>query len=264
MNPKHREIPRNILFLILTAAILVLADLTGYLSGYKNIRNYFGMPFTTAARYISTTLGYTTNSIVNSRKLKEENLELRQKILLLDNIITQAEENREFSDSLEKSLNEAKRIKYKKVISSEILTMKYSNLTGKILLNRGEKDGIKVGMPVAIGNKYVGYIEETYLYQSLCKSYLVPDQEFVGYIPRNKVTGILHTTVNYIKFQDLLATDKVNLQDSVKIKQDGYPYYFEIGKVISIPRKEGSAEKIAHITSTLDLEKYYFVTIIIK
>lgn len=264
MDKKNTILPKSYIYGLLLSIILILLDLVGFFSSIKSFRSYITYPILVLTSQTAEKITILSNGLFNSTNLRSENIELKQRILTLEESLDIYKDNLEDYSKYINTVRQITKTDYKEVTQARILSNHYNNSDGLILLDAGSNSGITVGSPVVYGKYYVCFIEEVYPQFSICKSMQIPGQEFVAYIPKRKVTGILNTTVKELFVGDLLATDPVTLGDEVKIKMENFNYYLTVGNIIEIPQKEGSAEKLAIITPSVNISDLTFVSVIIK
>lgn len=265
MPPTTSKDLTPILVLLFFSSLLLLLDLTGALYWFKQIRSYIAYPLTTVSFTIKSGTLHSFQNIFDGSTLSEENITLKQRILELETANTSYAQDIESFKSLGKELDTLKKDKeYKRSERARVLDIHTENIRGKIKLNRGSRVGIRTGMPVVIGNSYVGYISEVTPYESICITYLIPGQEFVGYILKSKISGILKTEISTIEMTDLLATEQVKLHDVVSVRREDYPYYFSFGTIAKVPANDGSAERKATVNGLLPLDFINYVTVVLE
>ena len=254
----------SLLYIVLLSSILLLGDLVGFFHGYKNFRSFVGTPIATFYQNTKLTFEYTFFSMSHGTSLKHENVALRQRILELEGIVGQYQLETQQDVKLHQFYESTQSTKYGQVVNAQVLDTYANRLPGKLLLNKGLRDGLEVGMPVVFGSFYVGYLSEVNTADSTCTTYLVPNQEFIGYIPTRKLTGIIKVGISDITLGDLLASENVALHDVVTIKREGYSYLFTLGAISQVPTNNGSAERKAKITGSVPVTEISFVTIVKK
>lgn len=262
MAPTRSKDYSQLLVGVLLASLVLLLDLVGFLSWYKNFRSYVLHPGLTAFHNVSVGITEATISAFKGTTLRKENLVLRQKVLELESLSTQYAEQLKATSALQQLYETTKVTTFKSTEKAQILDLHAERLAGKLLLNKGATSGIKEGMPVTVANYYLGYITSVTPYESTCTTYEIPGQEFVGYIQSKKITGIVRVGINGMELGDLLATEQVALHDVVSLRKEGYPYYLTLGTITKIPLNNGSAERTAIVNSPLMLTNLTYVTII--
>ena len=254
----------GLLVAILIASLLLLADLVGYVNWFKNARSYIVYPVQVFGAATVKTLQLASLSVVQGSSLKSENLTLRQKVLELEGVVAEYTRERELSTEFKEYLATINEASYAGTESATVLDLNVGNLQGKILLNKGEMAGISKGMPVVYGSYYIGVISEVTTFESTCITFLLPAQEFVGYVQKRNISGIVNVGINGMELRDLLANEKVTLHDAVTIKREGYPYFMTLGTIAVVPANNGSAERKAMLVSPVALSDLTFVTIVKK
>lgn len=264
MSPTAQQDKLLLPFLTLATSLFLLLDLVGMLQWFKNFRSYLMFPIHTLSSSIVTNTGLLTTSILQNNSIKMQNLLLKERILELESENSKLQkEIAEFPKFAEyqKTLGLHS---YQQTVTAQILDIRVNTIEGTLLLNKGSNDGAKVGMPVIYNNYYVCSLIEVRSADSLCLSFIVPGQEFIGYIPSKKITGIVKIGINGMVLGDLLATEKVSLKDAVSMKKEDFPYFFTLGIISEVPPDDGSAERKAVLDSPLRLSELLYVTIVVK
>lgn len=264
MPSKKRVLTPTIGYAFLVSILILLMDLVGLFSGFKGFRSYITYPFSVFYENITTTIQTTSISIFGSKNLKRENIELKQRLILLKDIIDIEEEEKIKQSSISKLIKKINKEEYKGYVIGEVLTTNYDDIDGLIQISVGTRDGITQGLPVVFGSSYIGEIDKAYPQYSVVRTLSVPGQEFIAYIRKRKVTGIMNTHVSNIIVSDLLATYPIYTGDTVFLRNDNMPYFFNAGKIKSIPQKTGSAEKTAIISPSIDISELHYISVITR
>jgi cell shape-determining protein MreC len=262
MTPPSFKDQTSVLLAILVASFLLLADLVGILGWFKTARAYVLYPVQSVGGEVIRNTRDTLASLVKGNSLKRENLSLRQRVLELENVVTTLEQAQQKQTGYQAFLQYTAQEKYKKVVTAQVLDTHADLLQGKLTLGQGSRAGISVGMPVVLGSTYVGFISEVTPFESKCITVYLPNQEFLGYVQKRKLSGIVKVGINGMELGDLLASEQVALHDVVSLKREGFPYFFTLGTISRAPLNNGSAERTAGIVSPIQLDELNFVTII--
>jgi cell shape-determining protein MreC len=250
-----------LIYTVLFSSIIILADLTGYITSIKRFRAFTTYPLVVAT---STIKKSTSNflSIFRQESLLKENNQLKQRNLELESKLSDLEQSKTVAAEIAKYTSTITAKEYKKTVTALIIDNSYSNNQGQLLLAKGTSSNIEKGMPVVLGSTYIGYISEASDFSSVCTTYLQPGQQFVGYLLTRKITASVKTTLSAIQLFDLLATDTVQLLDTVSIKREKYPYFFTLATIIQLPNKTGSAERTAVLESPIRISELTYVTVV--
>lgn len=250
-----------LIYTLLFSSIVILADLTGYISLVRQFRALTIYPIEVTTSAIKKT---TANffSVFTQKSLLTENNKLKQRNLELESKLLEYEQNAIIGKEVARYSATVPAATYKKTIDALILDNSYSNNQGQLLLAKGTTNGIKKGMPVVLGTSYIGYISEESAFSSVCTTFLQPGQQFVGYLLTRKITASVKTSLSTMQLFDLLATDTVQLHDVVSIKRDGFAYYFKLATITHLPDKTGSAERTAILESALNVTDLSYVTVV--
>jgi cell shape-determining protein MreC len=259
---EHEKVPTLLLFLtILVSTIVMLSDLTGYLGQIKRLRAIVAFPVQSFV-HSTTTIGKNIFAIFGQQSIVKENAELKQRAISLELTLEETLSQSQLRNNIEKYESLLSPKDYKKTQEALILDTNYGDFQGKLLLNKGSTQGIEKGMLVVLGNNYIGFIAEANDYTSVCHTFELPNQQLVGYLLSRKVTASVQTSLNDIRLYDLLATDTLQLHDTVSVRREKSPYYVTLGNIAQLPEQTGSAERVARIKSSITINELSFVTIV--
>ena len=162
----------GILGIIITIIILILLfTLTNTensnLSFTQNIANKLVMPIQNGMTYlknrtksidIKNRTNKNTSFFVNVEKLKTENQNLQEKNSNLEEKTRELEALKAENETLKQYLNLTKKYSEYKTIPANVINRDISNYSKTIIINVGEKDGIKENMTVIAAEGLVGHV----------------------------------------------------------------------------------------------------------
>jgi len=191
-----------------------------------------------------------------TREIAEENKKLQQEILFLENQINQLEESLRQNERLGKLdafLDAFKDFTQYEVKGASVIGSSPTNWENNILLDKGEKDGIKDGMPVI---SYNGILVGMVINVSANTAQVIkinnPNFAVGGIVQRSRSVGLVRG-----------QSDQRNINIIEKIPEDGdiitgdriltsglsnnFPKYLPIGEVIEVNRDDYSITQQAKI-----------------
>lgn len=255
------------IFVFISIALIVVWNPRSVFNGMGNIFFTVTYPvqnfFSSSADRISF-LGETISSI---GKLKNENEKL-----LYENISLKADNAKLKDISKENDIlrNEIALLPRKKfdLIAAHIIGRDFYENNDWLLINKGERDGLKKGMPVIIGEGVlVGRISQVFPYSAKIVTITNPESNInattvetgaMGIVKSNYGLGIILDMVlqtDYLKVGDDLITSEIS---------QNIPRGLLIGKIEKVYPSEDKLFQAAILSVPIDFSKLRFVFVIKK
>lgn len=176
--------------------------------------------------------------------LKRRNAEL---MLTVNKLREYAIENSEIKGML-KFTNESE----SDLLSANIIAKNFGNIIGNIIINRGEKDSIKVGMPVINHLGLIGIVYQTSNDFSLIRTLRNSKLKIAVEAQRSGVQGILSWEVEKLTLKNIPATYDINIGDRIITSDFStlFPPKIPIGVVV---KKENN---ISGLVSDIVIQPY--------
>lgn len=201
------------------------------------------------------------------RNLEKQNDELQKKVneLVVENV--KLKETERENELLREQLNFTKS-EDKKLLSAYVIAQDPNGLFQFITINRGEKDEVKVGMPVVIsGGILIGKIKE--VVSDTSKVLLLTDSSssIPALIQENRATGIVKGEMKLGLVMEMIPQDvEVKVGNSVITSSltGEFPEGLLIGHVEEIEKREGELFQKARIKPACDFKKLEIVSMILK
>jgi len=268
-SSKTGKIGVIITIIILTALVIITNIDTSKFSLVEGMTSKLVMPIQNGLTYVkckisgNDTFFYDINSLKDeNKKLKQENQELSEKLSELEIIKAENEVLREYANLSDQYTAYTTKPAY-------IIDRDLSNLSETLVINIGEKDGIKIGMPVVVAEGIVGQVISTTNSTAKVQPIIDPSSSVSGIMNISRdniiVKGELgsNTTLRatYISSDaDLVLNDEVETSGLGGI----YPKGLKIGKLVQIVETQNTTEKYAVIETAVDFSKIEEVLVIIK
>jgi len=184
----------TISFIVL--AVLVTAQRFGYLRPAEDISLKILTPIGRVLNISTNTGKGIFGNIRGLRDLQKENKGLKEKLNQTEQEIISLQEAKKENDSLRKDL-EFKIDSGYKTISAEVSMYSPSNVRQTILIDKGEKDGIKKGMTVVSEGFLVGQIFG--VNEDTSKVFIITDpvSAIPVYVQNTTATGIVKGQIGY-------------------------------------------------------------------
>ena len=202
---------------------------------FLNSRSYFHQ--TKFAKFSLSITGILNN--LSSNIIRYSNLNKENKLLIQENLILKSD--------LIKNKN-IETIKSKKeiyfpfsLINARIVKNNYNKKENFVIINKGEKDGIKKEMGVITSNGIVGIINNVSENYSSIISIINSNIKINAKIKNTNYFGAIGWSekINIMTLEDIVSTAKISIGDT--IISGGMSSYFpsnlEIGKIVTLKKK---------------------------
>ncbi len=265
---------KGIVGIILTIIILILLVIVtntdiAKVSYVENIVSTLVMPVQNGLTYLKNKIEGNNSFFENVDALKAENDELKKKNSELEQTLREYEIVKSENDTLKEYVNLKDKYKQYKTIPAYVINKDVGNYSNTVVINVGEKDGIKENMTVIAQEGLVGHVISTT--ESTAKVQTIVDTA-------TAVTGTISTTKDAIIIQGTLESDKILnatyiptdasiLQgDSVETSGIGgiYPKGIHIGTIKEIINTNNIIDRYATVETAVDFSKLATVLVILN
>lgn len=234
--------------------ILILFGTSGIYNDISSIFNRASEPGKSLTNIL--TLKSLQNNYIN--KTMEENLKLKKALSDQKNILT---ENMALKSQFESSSSESQNFLPAKVIGSPGF-MPGINNPEYLIINQGEKDGVKNGDAVLSNNFLIGKVLKIYPDFSKVELLTNKNSSFVVKIQLSEESnGILKGKGgDELSLENVLLTTKLEKDAPILTKGDknekgeGYPPDLNIGKIQTIEKKQSDLFQRAIVVSPIDFK----------
>jgi rod shape-determining protein MreC len=198
------------------------------------------------------------------RHVREENRQLRRD---LDVLQRQNSDLRESAVAAQRlgSLLEFKEQFVPHTVAARVMGRDSTNWYSSVILNKGDRDGIRPEMGVMTSAGIVGRVVKTGPFSSIVLLVTDPHNAITGIIQRSRDEGIVEGTSQgraRIKYLPLLANIRVGDIVVTSGLTGGFPRGIVIGTVLTMQKEEGELFQSAEIAPQADLSKLEEVLII--
>jgi rod shape-determining protein MreC len=198
------------------------------------------------------------------RHVREENRQLRRDLGLVQ------KQNADLRESAVAAQRLAGLLEFKEqfvpqTVAARVMGRDSTNWYSGVILNKGERDGIRPEMGVMTPAGVVGRVVKTGPFSSMVLLVTDPHNAITGIIQRSRDEGIVEGTTQgraRIKYLPLLASLRVGDTVVTSGLTGGFPRGIVIGAVLSIQKEEGELFQSAEITPEADLSKLEEVLVI--
>lgn len=202
--------------------------------------------------YTFTNIGSLTGEISD---LKKENVKLKAKIAKLEQYQRDAEDLRN-----QLGLDQLKDFE---LVEADIVGGDPSGTVSKFRINKGERNGLKVGMSVTYQGILVGKVEEVYSTISMISFLNDLESKVVAVNARSGHQGIVHGSLRGLIMEDILQKEDIKEGDKIVTLGDLYPRGLLIGTVQKIESSSTSSKKTAVLEPSVDysrIDKVFIIT----
>jgi rod shape-determining protein MreC len=198
------------------------------------------------------------------RHVREDNRQLRRD---LDVLQRQNNDLRESAVAAQRlgSLLEFKEQFVPHTVAARVVGRDSTNWYSSVILNKGDRDGIRPEMGVMTSAGIVGRVVKTGPFSSIVLLVTDPHNAITGIIQRSRDEGIVEGTFQgraRIKYLPLLASIRVGDIVVTSGLTGGFPRGIAIGTVLTMQKEEGELFQSAEIAPQADLSKLEEVLII--
>jgi rod shape-determining protein MreC len=198
------------------------------------------------------------------RHVREENRQLRRDLELLQRQNGDLRESAVAAQRLT-ALLEFKEQFIPHTVAARVIGRDSTNWYGGVILNKGDRDGIRPEMGVMTPAGVVGRVVKTGPFSSMVLLVTDPHNAITGIIQRSRDEGIVEGTTQgraRIKYLPLLAGIRAGDMVVTSGLTGGFPRGIAIGTVLSIEKEEGELFQSAEITPEADFSKLEEVLVI--
>ncbi len=268
-NKKKEKIAFLIMAVVLTVLVVMTNIKTSKFSKLENFAQKLVMPIQNGLVYLKNKIAGNNAFFENINNLKAENKELKAKIDELNKDISELGIIKAENKTLREYANLSDEYTKYETVPAYIIDRDLSNLSNTIVINAGEKDGIKVNMPVVSTQGVVGHIISVTNNTAKVQPIIDPSSSVsaIMNISRDNiiVKGQLGSnnllTATYIGTEaDLVLNDDVETSGLGGI----YPKGLKIGTLVEINDAKNVTEESAIIETVVDFSKLETVLVIIN
>lgn len=204
------------------------------------------------------------NQVFPSHNLSEQNHELHQRVQQLRGELNQWRERALAADRL------AALVKFQQqtpiqTVAAQVIGRSTSNWYQGVVLNKGERDGIRVEMGVMTPAGVVGQIVKTAGSTSIVLLMTDPNVAILGLVQRTRDEGIVQGTPrSHVRMKYIPPLSPVRKGDAVVTSglTDGFPRGVLIGEVARIEEREGDLFQTAELVPVVNFQRMEEVLIV--
>lgn len=255
------------IFFVLMSVILILVD--GRLRSLDDFRSAavsFTTPLVELATMPMKLFSQTEGYFVSKVRLKNANDQLSEENRRLSLEVARLREMQEENEHLRRLVSAVPRTS-DKVVTAEVLGRVSDQFTRRIKVNLGEKDGLKIGMPVIGASGVLGQVSRLIAHQA--EVTLVTDhrQRIAVMNERTGERFILAGTGE--EFMDLLfVLPGADIKAGDRLVTSGidklFPRLISAGTVLTSEHQPGETYRTVTVSPSFQIDDIQFATIILK
>jgi rod shape-determining protein MreC len=262
---KPTDSRRRIIIVVAIGALLVLAGAGGALGPIEWAYNHSLVPMARSLSVAGSGVGNFFGILGQVRNLSAENTKLEiENATLRGRLASSADALRE-NDALRRQLG-LQEAGTPQQVGADVVAFQPDSYRQFLTINRGSRNGIKLGQAALNNGIVVGTISE--VSSSTAKLQLITDPEFALAV-RDQETGalgVMHGQLGGgLTIKDIAQTDTMNPSDTIASSGLGgvVPENLLIGQVLSINAQTGGIFKAAQVSTTLQAEQLRFVFVVV-
>lgn len=268
----YRNKKTGMIGIIITIIILILTVILSNIdvekmSYLENAFNSFVMPIQNGLTYLKNKMEGNDSFFTDISKLQEENEELKRKNSELEQSLREFEIVKAENETLKEYVNLKDKYQNYQTIPAYIINKDITNYNQMIVINVGEKDGIKPNMTVIADQGLVGHVVSTTQTTAKVQTIIDTASSVSCNISTSRepiiVTGTLEK-VSTLK-ASYIPTDAVILEND-KVETSGiggiYSKGIPIGTIKEIISTKNITDRYAYVETAVDFKKLETVLVI--
>lgn len=268
----YRNKKTGVIGIIITILILILTVILSNIDVQKmsyleNALNSFVMPIQNGLTYLKNKMEGNDSFFTDISKLQEENEELKRKNSELEQSLREFEIVKAENETLKEYVGLKDKYQNYQTIPAYIINKDITNYNQVIVINIGEKDGIKENMTVIADQGLVGHVISTTQTTAKVQTIIDTASSVSCNISTSRepiiVTGTLEKA-STLK-ASYIPTDAVILEND-KIETSGiggiYPKGISIGTIKEIISTKNVTDRYAYVDTAVDFKKLETVLVI--
>ena len=234
---------------------------------FENVATNLVMPVQNGLTYLKNKLSGNSTFFTDINNLKEENKELKQKNSELEQSLRELENIKTQNETLKEYLDLANKYGEYKTVPGYVINKDISNYSKTIIINVGEKDGVKENMTVISDKGLVGHIVS--VTNSTAKVQTIIDTS-------SSVSCSMSTTKDSIvckgtldeksSLKAMYIPTEANIIQGDSIETSGlggiYPKGIHVGTIKKVTNTKNIIDRYALVEAAVDFEKLDTVLVI--
>ncbi len=264
----------GVIGIIITIIILILVVILSNtniqeISYIENIFNSIVMPIQNGITYLKNKIEGNDSFFTDIDQLRAENEDLKQKNSELEQSLRELEIIKSENETLKEYVNLKDKYPEYETIPAYIINRDINNFTKTIVINAGEKDGIKPNMTVIEDQGLVGFVLSTTENTAKIQTIIDTSTSVSSVLNSSRETIIVNGTLednSTLKATYIPTNATLVENDSVETSGLGgiYPKGIHIGTIKQIVDTKNITDRYAYIETAVDFEKLETVLVILN
>lgn len=255
--------------IILIFLVVITNTDVAKMSYVENIVSTIVMPIQNGLTYLKNKIAGNDSFFENINNLQAENEELKKKNSELEQALREFEIVKSENDTLKEYMNLKEKYKSYSTIPAYVINRDIGNYSNTIVINAGEKDGIKEDMTVIADEGLVGHVISTTEHTAKVQTIVDTATAVTSTISTTKDTIVVQGTLddNTLLKATYIPTEASVLQgDSVETSGLGgiYPKGIHIGTIKEVFNTKNPTDRYATVEPAVDFSKLATVLVIIQ
>lgn len=255
--------------IILIFLVVITNTDVAKMSYIENIVSTIVMPIQNGLTYLKNKIAGNDSFFEDINHLQAENEELKKKNSELEQVLREFEIIKSENDTLKEYVNLKDKYKDYKTIPAYVINRDIGNYSNTVVINVGEKDGIKENMTVIADEGLVGHIISTTDHTAKVQTIVDTGAAVTSTISTTKDTIVVQGTLDndtLLKATYIPTEASIIQGDSIATSGLGgiYPKGIHIGIITEVFNTRNPTDRYATVEPAVDFSKLATVLVIIN
>lgn len=235
----------------------------GAFNFFYDVGNYVSEPVVFGVGQFSRGVQNLFSTIVGIGALREENTSLVE-----ENDRLKAKEG-EYSEILLQneillSQINTSATKNRTLVLARILGVDVNGISEHVIIDVGSDDGVSTGDAVVIESILVGEIRDVYKSTSRVRLVTNRNSNIVAMDRNTRAKGLVRGSLDGLVMEEILESEKVNVDDVIIVWSDNYPGNLVIGSINSVENDPTASTQKAYLKPAVNLENLNYVFVVLN
>lgn len=268
-NKKTGVIGIIVTIIILILLVVLTNGSVGKMSYIENAVSTLVMPIQNGMTFLKNKMAGNNSFFEDISKLQSENEELKKKNSQLEQTLREFEIIKSENETLKEYVNLKDKYKEYTTVPAYVINRDISNYSNTVIINIGEKDGVKENMTVIADEGLVGHVISTTDHTAKVQTIIDTATAVTSTISTTRDSIIVQGTLDdkTVLKATYIPTEASILQgDSVETSGIGgiYPKGIHIGTIKEIFNTKNITDRYATVSTAVDFSKLETVLVILN
>lgn len=253
------------LFCLLVCVLLIFGSITGRLNGIENILSAPLEVISTFFNRAAQTANDFFSNFTNNQSLRERNAELEEALARAQAELVELREIASDATRLSELLDYVSAVQNQETLTAEVIGYDQNNLLRTIIINKGARDGVAIGMPVVTRQGLVGRIIDVTALAARVLLITDPSSSVSARLQISRAQGIVQGRLTGSLRMGLIPLGAtIEVGDVVLTSGLGgnFPPDIVIGQVTSVRQFEFELNQETEVRSLVNFDTLEFVLVI--